>query len=144
MSQAVGNDGQVDPHRSARARERTSKRHTNCVIRSLVPHFDTVRSLDEYHQFGSVSSVHSSRTFVLGKRRKNKRKSYDSKERYQRAHRKARIAKLRIWKRQKAAWERDDPEETFSVDSANSICGAGGDNPPVDSARLGEWEWVAC
>ncbi|VFQ60148.1 unnamed protein product [Cuscuta campestris] len=83
---------------------------------------------------GSVSSVDSSRTFMLGKRRKNKRKSYDSKECYQRAHRKARIAKLRIWKRRKAAWERDDPEETFSVDSANSICGAGGDNPPVDSA----------
>ncbi|VFQ72020.1 unnamed protein product [Cuscuta campestris] len=92
----------------------------------------------------SVSSVDSSRTFVLGKRRKNKRQSYDSKERYQRAHRKAQIAKIRIWKRRKAPWERDDPEETFSVDSANSICGAGGDNPPVDSARLVEWEWVAC
>ncbi|VFR00759.1 unnamed protein product [Cuscuta campestris] len=65
------------------------------------------------------------RTFVLGKRRKNKRKIYDSKERYQRAHRKARIARLRIWKCWKEAWERDDPEETFSVDSANNIYGAG-------------------
>ncbi|VFQ64311.1 unnamed protein product [Cuscuta campestris] len=84
----------------------------------------------------SVSSVDSSQTFVLGKRRKNKRQSYDSKERYQRAHRKARIARLRIWKRRKASWERDDPEETFSVDSANSICGAGVDISSVDSARL--------
>ncbi|VFR03225.1 unnamed protein product [Cuscuta campestris] len=30
--------------------------------------------------------------------------------------------KRRIYLRRKAAWERDDPEETFSVDSANSVC----------------------
>ncbi|VFQ98077.1 unnamed protein product [Cuscuta campestris] len=118
MGQAPGNDRQAVPH--------GEPEHMSTIIT------------------GSVSSVDSSRTFVLGKRRKNKRQSYESKERYQRAHRKARIAKLRIWKRRKAAWERDDPEETLSVDSANSICGSGGDNPPVDSARPDEWEWVAC
>ncbi|VFQ82808.1 unnamed protein product [Cuscuta campestris] len=108
----------------------------------LMSHEDQSNDVQEMSTIstGSVSSVDSSRTFVLGKRRKNKRKNYDSKERYQRAHRKARIAKLRIWKRRKAAWERDDLEETFSIDSANSICGAGGDNPPVDSARPDEWE----
>ncbi|VFQ59842.1 unnamed protein product [Cuscuta campestris] len=31
--------------------------------------------------------------------------------------------KRRIYLRRKAAWERDDPEETFSVDSASSVCG---------------------
>ncbi|VFQ84381.1 unnamed protein product [Cuscuta campestris] len=117
MSQAAGNDRQVVPHGEPE-------------------HMSTISTR-------SVSSVDSSRTFVLGKRRKNKRQSYESKERYQRAHSKARIAKLRIWKRRKAAWERDDQEETFSVDTANSICGAGGENPPVDSARLDDWEWVA-
>ncbi|VFQ74592.1 unnamed protein product [Cuscuta campestris] len=32
--------------------------------------------------------------------------------------------KRRIYLRRKAAWEQDDPEETFSVDIANSICGS--------------------
>ncbi|VFQ82080.1 unnamed protein product [Cuscuta campestris] len=36
---------------------------------------------------------------------------------------------------QEAAWERDDPEETFSVDSASSVCGSGKEDPSVDSAR---------
>ncbi|VFQ66012.1 unnamed protein product [Cuscuta campestris] len=59
-------------------------------------------------------------------------------------HCKARIARLRIWKHRKAAWERDDPEETFSVDSANSICGTGVDIPPVDSARRDEEVMLSC
>ncbi|VFQ87934.1 unnamed protein product [Cuscuta campestris] len=41
--------------------------------------------------------------------------------------------KRRIYLRRKAAWERDDPEETFSVDSANSVCGSGKEDPSVDS-----------
>ncbi|VFQ96306.1 unnamed protein product [Cuscuta campestris] len=41
--------------------------------------------------------------------------------------------KRRIYLRRKAAWERDDPEETFSVDSANSVCGSGIEEPAVDS-----------
>ncbi|VFQ72952.1 unnamed protein product [Cuscuta campestris] len=41
--------------------------------------------------------------------------------------------KRRIYLRRKAAWERDDPEETFSVDSANSVCGLGVEDPAVDS-----------
>ncbi|VFQ66153.1 unnamed protein product [Cuscuta campestris] len=112
MSQAVGNDGQAVPQGEPE-------------------HMSTISTR-------SVSSVDSSRTFVLGKRRKKKMQSYDSKERYQRAHRKARIARLGIWKRRKVAWERDDPEETFSMDSANSICGTCVDIPSVDSSRLDE------
>ncbi|VFQ93335.1 unnamed protein product [Cuscuta campestris] len=41
--------------------------------------------------------------------------------------------KRRIYLRRKAAWERDDPEETFSIDSANSVCGSGIEEPSVDS-----------
>ncbi|VFQ67735.1 unnamed protein product [Cuscuta campestris] len=43
--------------------------------------------------------------------------------------------KRRIYLRRKAAWERDDPEETFSVDSASSVCGSGKEDPSVDSSR---------